>query len=73
MQEFAEQLATRVQLTTDGFHFYRRQVEDAFGEDVDFTQLVKLYGDYGQHDSESKYPQIQSWRLYPKCGWRPRP
>jgi len=55
MQELAQRLATRVQLTTDGFHFYRRQVEDAFGEDVDFAQLVKLYGDFGQHDAESKY------------------
>ncbi|MGO9209090.1 MAG: IS1 family transposase [Terracidiphilus sp.] len=55
MQELAERLTTRIQLTTDGFHFYRRQVEDAFGEDVDFAQLVKLYGDFGQHDSESKY------------------
>ncbi len=44
MQELAGRLATRVQLTTDGFHFYRRQVEDAFGEDVDFAQLIKLYG-----------------------------
>ena len=55
MQELAARLATRVQLTTDGFHFYRRQVEEAFGEDVDFAQLVKLYGDYGQHDAEAKY------------------
>ncbi|MFI5089211.1 MAG: IS1 family transposase [Terriglobales bacterium] len=55
MQELAGRLATRVQLTTDGFHFYRRQVEDAFGEDVDFAQLIKLYGDFGQHDADGKY------------------
>lgn len=45
----------RFQLTTDGFHFYERGVEDVFGGTVDFAQLVKLYGDYGQHDAAAKY------------------
>ena len=45
----------RFQLTTDGFHFYERGVEDTFGGTVDFAQLIKLYGDYGQHDSQSRY------------------
>jgi transposase-like protein/IS1 family transposase len=45
----------RFQLTTDGFHFYERGVEDTFGGTVDFAQLVKLYGDYGQHDSAARY------------------
>ena len=30
-------------------------IENSFGADVDFAQLVKLYGDYGQHDSATKY------------------
>ena len=34
----------RFQLTTDGFHFYERGVEDVFGGTVDFAQLIKLYG-----------------------------
>lgn len=37
-------LATRVQLTTDGHHAYLDAVEDAFGGDVDYAMLVKLYG-----------------------------
>jgi IS1 family transposase len=45
----------RVQLTTDGFHFYKMAVPDQFGADVDFAQLVKLYGDYGQHDVAGRY------------------
>lgn len=45
----------RFQMTTDGFHFYERGVEDVFGGTVDFAQLVKLYGDYGQHDAAAKY------------------
>lgn len=40
----AERLATRVQLTTDGLKSYLEAVEGAFGADVDFAQLVKLYG-----------------------------
>jgi IS1 family transposase len=46
----------RFQLTTDGFHFYERGVEDVFGGTVDFAQLVKLYGDYGQHGNERYSP-----------------
>jgi hypothetical protein len=30
-------------------------VPDAFGLDADFAQLVKLYGDYGQHDAAGRY------------------
>jgi IS1 family transposase len=54
--DLAERLANRVQLTTDGFVFYRKQVEDAFGSEIDFAQLVKLYGDYGQHGNEKYSP-----------------
>jgi len=55
IHELAERVANRIQLTTDGFHFYQRQVEDAFGTEVDFAQLIKLYGQYGQHDADAKY------------------
>jgi IS1 family transposase len=44
MQDLSERLATRVQLTTDGFKPYIPAVEDSFGADVDYAQLVKLYG-----------------------------
>ena len=45
MQDVASRLAGRVQLTTDGHKVYLDAVEDAFGADVDFAQLVKLYGE----------------------------
>lgn len=45
----------RFQLTTDGFTFYQSGVEDVFAGQADFAQLVKLYGDYGQHDAAAKY------------------
>ena len=44
VEDVAFRLATRTQLTTDGNHLYRRPVEDAFGMDVDYAMLVKLYG-----------------------------
>jgi len=44
MQDVADRLATRAQLTTDGHKAYLEAVEGAFGCDVDYAQLVKLYG-----------------------------
>ena len=44
MQDVAERVATRVQMTTDGHKPYLNAVEGAFGADVDFAQLVKIYG-----------------------------
>ena len=45
MQDVSERLVTRVQLTTDGLSAYLNAVDDAFGIDIDYSQLVKLYGD----------------------------
>lgn len=33
-----------MQLTSDGLKLYLNAVEDAFGADVDYAQLVKIYG-----------------------------
>jgi transposase-like protein/IS1 family transposase len=49
-------LANQIQLTTDGFHFYTKVVEEVFGLDVDFAQLVKLFGDFGQFGNERYSP-----------------
>lgn len=46
----------RFQLTTDGFHFYERGVENVFAGQTDFAQLIKLYGDYGQFGNERYSP-----------------
>lgn len=45
MDDLRARLANRVQLTTDGHKAYLEAVEGAFGGDVDFAQLVKLYGE----------------------------
>jgi IS1 family transposase len=44
LKDLASRLKNRVQLTTDGHKMYLEAVEGAFGKDVDFSQLVKLYG-----------------------------
>ncbi len=44
MQDLASRMVNRVQLTTDGHKMYLSAVEDAFGGEIDFAQLVKLYG-----------------------------
>lgn len=45
MEDVARRLNHRVQLTTDGLRAYLNAVEGAFGLDVDFAQLVKIYGE----------------------------
>ena len=44
MDDLRDRLANRVQITTDGHRAYVEAVEGAFGGDVDYAQLVKLYG-----------------------------
>jgi IS1 family transposase len=43
--DVASRLASRIQLTTDGHSPYLRAVEDAFGGDVDYGVLKKVYGE----------------------------
>src|SRR5580704_18354613 len=44
MDDLRSRLANRVQLTGDGHRAYLEAVEGAFGGDVDYAQLVKIYG-----------------------------
>src|SRR5467141_2368063 len=44
MDDLRSRLANRVQLTSDGHRAYLEAVEGAFGADVDYAQLVKIYG-----------------------------
>jgi transposase-like protein len=45
MTDVRERIANRTQLTTDGLVCYLTAVEEAFGADVDYGQLVKVYGE----------------------------
>lgn len=44
MDDLRRRLANRVQITTHGHKAYLEAIEDAFGGEVDYAQLVKLYG-----------------------------
>lgn len=56
IHDLASRLENRVQLTTDGHKAYIEAVEDAFGPDIDFAQLIKLYGSAGQtKDDQRRY------------------
>jgi IS1 family transposase len=45
MEDLAGRLDNRVQLTSDGHKVYINAVDNAFGGDVDFSQLVKIFGE----------------------------
>lgn len=53
MKDLAGRLANRVQLTSDGWRAYLEAVEGAFGNDIDFSTLVKIYGQKPE-DKKSK-------------------
>jgi IS1 family transposase len=44
VKDLASRLANRVQITTDGHKPYLNAIEEAFGSEVDYAMLVKLYG-----------------------------
>ena len=54
MDDLRERISNRIQLTSDGHKAYLDAVEGAFGGDIDYAMLVKLYG--GTHNSpETRY------------------
>ena len=55
IRDLAGRLASRVQLTSDGHKAYLRAVEDAFGSEVDYSMLVKLYGASDGNQQERRY------------------
>src|SRR3989304_3619045 len=57
MKDLAGRLKNKVQLTTDGHTMYLDAVDSAFGSEIDFSQLIKLYG--SSPDSEVRYSPAQ--------------
>ena len=54
MHDLARRLANRIQLTTDGHRVYADAVESAFGPDIDYAMLIKVYG-ADREESEARY------------------
>ncbi|HEY3130635.1 MAG TPA: DDE-type integrase/transposase/recombinase [Acidobacteriota bacterium] len=53
MEDLAGRLAKRVQLTTDGHKPYLEAIESAFGSNIDYAMLIKLYG--SDPESDTRY------------------
>lgn len=66
MDDVADRLATRVQLTTDGHRAYLEAVSQAF-DIVDYAQLVKIYGAPAEGGAEVRYSPADC------TGCRPEP
>ena len=56
MQDCADRISNRVQITTDGHKAYLEAVENAFGADIDYAQLQKIYGAPSQEDQRKYSP-----------------
>lgn len=58
MDDLASRLANRVQLTTDGHKVYLDAIENAFGGNIDYAMLVKIYESTSTED-QRKYSPIE--------------
>ncbi len=57
MNDLKNRLANRVQITTDGHKVYLTAVEKAFGSEVDYAVLIKMYGT--EPGKEARYSPAQ--------------
>jgi len=70
--DLSARLANRVQVTSDGHRAYLEAVEAGFGGDVDYAQLVKLYGEVPHPKGRYSPAQIQGSKTY-CCTGNPEP
>jgi hypothetical protein len=68
VRDLQEQLRYRVQLTTDGFRPYVGAVEDAFGANVDYAMLVKMYAESGLAEKRYSPGDMVDVRTIPITG-----
>jgi len=59
IDDLASRVSTRLQITSDGLRFYAEAIEGAFGAEVDYAILIKLYGAPMQEDSSARYSPAQ--------------
>ena len=67
MRDLASRLSNRVQLTTDGHHAYLSAVGQSFGQDIDFAQLIKMYG--AVPEGETRYSPAKCLGARPEVRW----
>jgi IS1 family transposase len=62
--DLSKRLANRVQITSDGHRAYLEAVEAGFGADVDYAQLIKLYGEVPHPAARYSPAQIQGTKTF---------
>lgn len=67
MDDLQKRLSNRVQLATDDHKAYVDAVEGAFGGDVDFAPLVKLYGDSPDKGNQKRYSPCEYAAIKNDC------
>ena len=72
VQDLSQRISGRPQITTDGFRPYVPAVEDAFGANVDYAMLVKIYGEPDESDKRYSPGEIVETRPIPISG-EPKP
>ena len=72
--DLAERLTDRIQLTSDGLKLYNWAVEGVFGADVDYAQLIKIFGSPVEGEKTLQPSHLPRHGLYSQAGQpRPRP
>src|ERR1700683_2473994 len=55
VDDLASRMAKRIQLTTDGNDLYIGEIKTAFGNDIDYAILMKIYGGSSSKTAEVRY------------------
>ena len=71
IEDLAGRLNHRIQLTTDGLRVYLDAVESAFGSNIDYSMLVKMYGNDSGRDRGYSPAECIGSRVIPIIG-KPR-
>ena len=68
ISDLASRISNRVQLNTDGHKSYLEAVEEVFGSEIDYVQLIKIYGK--SEDDEIRYSPSECIEIKKKliCG-----
>jgi len=70
MLDLASRLKNRVQLTTDGHKVYLQAVENAFGCEIDYAMLIKIYGGTSAEDERKYSPaECTGFEVVPITGY----
>src|SRR5246127_4878344 len=70
--DLSRRLANRVQVTSDGHRAYLEAVEAGLGAEVDYAQLIKLYGEVPHPAGRYSPAQIQGTKTF-CCTGNPEP